>query len=133
MKQKIIKQMESYFGRDQKRIRHAHRVLGFAEELLKTEAGDREIVEAAAVLHDIGIHAAEKKHGSTAGKYQEIEGPPIAEHILKKIGYPENKMDEVLQIIAHHHRPGIVNTANFNIIYQADCMVNNEAENYDRI
>ena len=126
MKRKIIEQMEAYFGRDQKRINHARRVLGHAEEILKTEAGDREVVEAAAVLHDIGIHAAEKKHGSTAGKFQEIEGPPIAENILQKIGFSENKLAEVLQIIAHHHRPGIINTVNFKIIYEADCLVNKE-------
>lgn len=126
MKEKIIEKMEHYFGRDQKRINHAYRVLGHAEAILKTEAGDKEVVEAAAVLHDIGIHAAEKIHGSAAGKYQEIEGPPIAENILRKIGFPEHKLAEVLQIIAHHHRPGMINTVNFRIVYEADCLVNKE-------
>lgn len=124
MKNKIITEMEMYFGRDEKRINHAHRVLFFAEQMIEKEKGDVEVVTAAAILHDIGIHAAEKKHGSTAGKFQELEGPPIAEHLLKRIGFPEDKIGEVLEIIAHHHSPGKVKTNNFKIIYEADCLVN---------
>jgi len=124
MKDKILLEMENYFGKDIKRINHAQRVLSYAEKILEKEGGDREIVEAAAILHDIGIHAAERKYGSTAGKYQEMEGPPIAENILRKIGFPEDKLGEVLQIIAHHHSPGKVNSLNFKILYDADWLVN---------
>lgn len=127
MKVKIIKEMENYFGRDIKRINHAHRVLRFAEEIMEKEGGDREVVTAAAILHDIGIHAAEKKYGSTAGKFQELEGPPIAEHLLKRIDFPDEKIGEVLEIIAHHHSPGKIETKNFKILYEADCIVNRGA------
>jgi HD superfamily phosphodiesterase len=126
MKDKLLKEMENYFGADEKRRRHARRVLGYAEELLKTEDGDRQIVEAAAILHDIGIHAAEAKYGSSAGKYQEIEGPPIAKKILEKIGFPKDKLPEVLEIIAHHHSPGKMDTPSFRVLYAADCRVNLE-------
>lgn len=124
MKKEILLEMENYFGKDAKRINHARRVLGFAEKILEKEGGDRKVVEAAAVLHDIGIHAAEKKHGSPAGKYQEIEGPPIAENILRKINFPKNYIGEILEIIAHHHSPGKVDTLNFRILYDADWLVN---------
>lgn len=124
MKDKLLREMEYYFGRDAKRINHARRVLGYAEQVLEKENGDREIVEAAAILHDIGIHAAERKHGSAAGKFQEIEGPPIAENILNKIAFPGEKMREVLAIIAHHHTPGKIKTNNFKILYDADWLVN---------
>ena len=42
------------------------------------EGGDPRIVVAAAVLHDIGIQEAERKHGSSGPQGQELEGPPIA-------------------------------------------------------
>ncbi len=116
--------MQQYFGSDQKRINHALRVLKYAEE---QKAGDPDVVVAAAILHDIGIHEAERKYNSSAGKYQEIEGPPIAKNILEKIrDFPQEKITEVLKIIAHHHSPGIVTTDNFQIIYDADCWVNRE-------
>jgi HD superfamily phosphodiesterase len=126
MRDLIIREMENYFGSDQKRINHAKKVLRYSEELLDREGGYPEVVIAAAILHDIGIHAAGKKYGSNAGKYQEIEGPPIADKILKKINFPAEKIAEVLDIIAHHHSPGIVKTRNFRILYDADCRVNRE-------
>jgi len=78
----LIKEMKQVFADDQRRIRHALAVLDCAELILKQEKADPLVVKAAAVLHDIGIHEAEAKHGSAAGNYQEIEGPPIARRIL---------------------------------------------------
>jgi len=36
----------------------------------------------ASILHDVGIKAAEEKHGSSAGHFQELEGPEIARKIF---------------------------------------------------
>ncbi|MAF84887.1 MAG: phosphohydrolase [Dehalococcoidales bacterium] len=120
----LIQAMEVYFGRDTKRINHAHKVAGYAEALLKEDGGDYSIVIAAALLHDIGIHAAERKYGSTSGKYQEKEGPPIARQILSRLGFKPVQIEEVCGIIAHHHSPGKVSTYNFKILYDADWLVN---------
>lgn len=79
----LIAAMKAEFGSDQKRIAHALNVLDWAKKIMDHEGGNREIVLAAAVLHDIGIQAAERKHGSNAPKYQELEGPPIARRILQ--------------------------------------------------
>jgi HD superfamily phosphodiesterase len=120
----LIQAMELYFGEDTRRINHAHRVTQYAEDLLKKENGDYAVVIAASVLHDIGIHQAEKKYGSTAGKYQEIEGPPIARPILARLGFEPDQIGEVCDIIVHHHSPGRVNSQNFKILYDADWLVN---------
>lgn len=120
----LITAMEAYFNTDSKRIKHAHSVTGYAEELLKREGGEYIIVIGAAVLHDIGIPAAEEKYGSSAGKYQEIEGPPIARQILTRLGFEPEQTDEICRIIAHHHSPGKINTPNFKILYDADWLVN---------
>ena len=45
------------------------------------------MVISAAILHDIGIHKAEEKYKSSAGNYQEIEGPPIAKAIMEKLQF----------------------------------------------
>lgn len=130
----IIDEMKRYFGKDKKRINHALKVLGYARNILEHEKADPEIVEAAAILHDIGIQEAEKKYGTSAGKFQEIEGPPIARNILQKITYPNEKLEEVLEIIGFHHSPGHINTDNFNILYDADWLVNlkDEYKNPDK-
>ena len=120
----LIREMEAYFGEDRKRIDDARKVTEYAEELLKQEGGDYPVVIGASLLHDIGIHEAERKHGSTGGKFQEIEGPPIARQILTGLGYERNQIDEICEIIAHHHSPGKITTGNFGILYDADWLVN---------
>ncbi len=125
-----MREMEAYFKADSRRIEHARKVTGYAERLLEAEGADRTIVVAAGVLHDIGIPLAEKKYGTATGKYQEIEGPPVAKAILTKLGFAPSQIDEVCQIIAHHHSPGKITTPNFKVLYDADWLVNLKDE-YD--
>lgn len=124
IKQKLLQELKDYFGADTKRINHAKKVLEFAEDLLKEEKADWHIVVAASILHDVGIKAAEEKYGSSAGNYQEKEGPAIARKILLKVSLKKEDIKEICEIIAHHHSPGKVNTQNFKVLYDADWLVN---------
>jgi HD superfamily phosphodiesterase len=124
LQEKLIKELEEHFGSDTKRINHAKKVLGFAQELLKQEKADWDIVVAASILHDIGIKPAEERFGSSAGNLQEALGPQIARRILLKLGVAQAKIQEICQIVAHHHSPGKINTLNFKVLYDADWLVN---------
>jgi hypothetical protein len=124
IKDRLIKELEEYFGPDAKRIKHAKKALGYAEELLKSEKADERIVIPASILHDVGIKIAEKKYGSAAGSYQEIEGPAIAKGILLKTGLSKEDIDEICEIIGNHHSPWKVDTLNFKVLYDADWLVN---------
>jgi putative nucleotidyltransferase with HDIG domain len=101
MRDSLIREMKSIFGSDQKRINHALAVLNYAEQIQAVEGGDPLIVKAAAILHDIGIAEAERKYGSSAGNYQEIEGPPIALKILKNYGLANEIIEHICKIIAN--------------------------------
>ena len=124
MRDKLIEEMKNIFGSDQKRIDHALAVLNYAEQILSTEGGDPLVVKAAAILHDIGIHEAERKYSSSAGKYQEIEGPPIAREILGKYDLDETLIEHICKIIANHHSTKDIDTLEFRIIWDADWLVN---------
>ena len=124
MREELIRELEEYFGDDSKRIDHAKKVLNFAEGLLRQEQADRHIVIAASILHDVGIKVAEEKYGSSAGHYQEKEGPEIARKILLKVGLKKGDIEEICEIIAHHHCPGKIDTQNFKVLYDADWLVN---------
>jgi HD superfamily phosphodiesterase len=124
LERSIADEMEAYFGVDSKRIDHAHQVTGFVEQILEAEHGERSVVIAAGLLHDIGIHEAERKYASSSGKYQEIEGPPVAREILGKLSFDPVQIEEICQIIAHHHSPGKIESRNFKILYDADWLVN---------
>ena len=53
-----------------------------------------------------------------------MEGPPIARPILVRLGLQQAQIDEVCEIIAHHHSPGKITTGNFGVLYDADWLVN---------
>ena len=85
----------------------------------------QDLLEAAAILHDIGIHAAEEKHHSTAGKYQELEGPAIARDLLEGFeACNADFIDRVCFLIAHHHTYNVVDSVDYQILLEADFLVN---------
>ncbi|MFR4415208.1 MAG: HD domain-containing protein [Butyricicoccus sp.] len=60
----------AYDAGDAKRIQHFIKVYAYSGLLGRREGLDEQkqnVLEAAAVLHDIGIHKAERKHGSSGG------------------------------------------------------------------
>ena len=124
LRDNLIIEMQKVFGDDNKRVEHALAVLDCAEQIQLVEGGDPLIVKAAAILHDIGIHEAERKYDSSAGKYQEIEGPAIAEGILKKYDVAEEAIEHICRIIANHHSAKDIDTKEFRIIWDADQLVN---------
>src|SRR6056297_2503117 len=95
LKDRIAIETKKYFKSDFKRIGHATRVARHAEKIGTKEGGDMAVIMAAAYLHDIGIHEAEKKYDSTAARYQEQEGPPIARVILEKLNAADGLIEEV--------------------------------------
>ena len=126
LKDRVALEMKRYFRQDFKRIGHATKVARYAEQLAREEKGDMVVVLCAAYLHDIGIHEAERKHGSSEARYQEEEGPPIAGEILAKLSATGDIIEEVCDIIGHHHHPRAEETVNFKIIYDADLITNLE-------
>ena len=121
---RIEREMKNLFADDGGRINHALKVLDHAETILRSEPGSPLVVRAAAILHDIGIHEAERKHGSAAARFQEIEGPPIARAILEKLGLDAADVDHVCRIVGSHHSARDIDTPEFRIIWDSDWLVN---------
>lgn len=130
-KDKVAIAMRKYFGLDAGRIKHAEQVAGFAEEIGKIEQGNMAVIMAAAYLHDIGIKEAERKYNSSAPKYQHTEGPPVARELLTTLKAEPELIDEVCDIIGHHHLPRDEEATNFKVLYDADLIVNLD-ENYQK-
>lgn len=127
LKIKLISWMKRVFGSDIRRVNHTLKVLQNAEKILDSEKADPVVVIAAAVLHDIGIQEAEKKHGSSAGMYQEIEGLPIARGILgklEKLGVEPDRIDRICAIVGSHHSARGADSPEFDILWDADHIVN---------
>lgn len=126
---KLARAMIAYDSPDAARVNHALKVHGFASLIARSEGlsdSARFVVEACALLHDIGIHEAERKHGSNAGKFQEMEGPPIAERLIAESGVriEGEILERIKRIIGNHHSYRNIDGADFQILVEADFLVN---------
>jgi predicted HD phosphohydrolase len=128
LKDRVALEMKRYFKNDFRRIGHASRVARYAERIGKKEKGNLAVILTAAYLYDIGIYEAEKKHDSTAAQLREAEGRAVARSILEKLGANDELINEVCDIIGHHHLPRSQDTINFKVVYDADLLENTEDE-----
>lgn len=123
----VVSKMIIYFDGDVRRINHAMKVHGFAKSIGELEGISEEklrILEVAAVLHDIGIKESERKYSSSAARYQELEGPPVACDILKEFNLSKDFVDRVSYLIGNHHTHSKIDDIDFQILVEADLIVN---------
>ena len=120
-------EMIRLYSGDPKRIQHFCKVHSYAKLIAEMEHVDAStlfILEAAALTHDIGIHLCEEKYGSSNGKLQEKEGPAIAEKLLKELQFEEKVIERVKYLIAHHHTYDAIDGIDYQILVEADFLVN---------
>ena len=124
----LMQAMIRYDGGDVPRIQHFVKVHDFAATIGVSENLDEEtlfILEAAAILHDIGIHPAEAKYGNCNGKAQEELGPDEARKLLQEVGgYTDAQTERICWLIGHHHTYSNVTSADHRILLEADFLVN---------
>ena len=114
----LIQKMIKYNHGNAKRISHALKVHNYAKTIAileKVNEYDLFNLESAAILHDIGIKVCEKKYNSTEGK------------ILENLDY--KNINRILFLIGHHHTYINVSGLDYQILIEADLLVNFEEEN----
>ena len=124
----LFRNMTAYDAGDPARIQHFTKVYAYAD-LIGTSEGLTEeelrVLRAAAILHDIGIHKSEEKYGDDNGKHQELEGPPEAGKLLSRVeGYTEDEKRRILYLIGHHHSYTEIDGSDYQILVEADFLVN---------
>jgi HD superfamily phosphodiesterase len=130
----VISAMIEYYAGDARRIQHFLKVYAYAKaigELESVAPALLELLEVAAVVHDIGIKISEEKYNSSAGNYQQLEGPPIARSMLKELGYEEEFIERVCYLIAHHHTYHNMEGLDYQILVEADFLVNISEDEMD--
>lgn len=124
----LLAAMIHYDRGDAMRIQHLVKVHGYAAAIGRLEDLDEEtqfILEAAAILHDVGIHVSLEKYGSSAGKYQELEGPAEAEMLMRQVGgYTDAQIERVKYLVGHHHTYAAIDGPDYQILVEADFLVN---------
>lgn len=118
----VIHGMIKHDAGNPKLIQHFLKVHEFAR-LIGIGEGLEKLVqftlETAAVVHDIGILTAKRKHGSSAGKYQELEGPAEAKSLLSGLGWPQEVIDRVCYLVGRHHTYTNIDGPDIQILAEA--------------
>ena len=132
---KLIEKMIEYEKGCPKRINHFLKVSYFAKIIAESEnltEMEKTVLETVTILHDVGIKISLKKYNSSAGKYQELEGPPIAAKILAERDSPKEIIDRVCFLIKNHHTYENIDGIDHQILIEADFIVNIFEEEFDK-
>ena len=124
---RVINEMIMFDSGDIKRINHFIKVYGYASTIARLEEVDERtqmIIEVAAASHDIAIKVCEKKYGKCTGELQELEGPPLVEQMLRRVGGFDNEfIERVKYLVGNHHSYSLIeNNIDFQILVEADNM-----------
>ena len=131
----LMTRMIAYSNGNFHDINHFLKVYGYARtiglrERLTPDA--QTTLEAAAIVHDIACPLCREKYGSTHGPYQEAEGAVLAAEFLKDSGLPRTVIDRAVYLMGHHHTYTGVDGADYQILLEADYLVNAEESGYSR-
>ena len=132
---KVTTAMIDYYQGQPKRIQHFLKVHAYAKLIGEQEGLDKEILdilEVASLTNDIVIKISEEKYNSSAGKYKEVEGPSVAQQMLEDLQYDKAKTDRVCYLIGHHHTYDQIDGIDYQILVEADFLVNLAEEQSSR-
>ena len=127
MLDRLTMAMVEYYAGDPKRIHHFLKVHELARLIAANEDLDgktRLIIEAAAIVHDVGIKIGEKLYGECSGKHQEQLGPPMAKRMLADAGFPADVNERVCYLVGHHHTYTDIDGVDLQILIEADTITN---------
>lgn len=105
------------------------KTIGEAEEL---EPETQEILELAAVVHDIACPLCRVKYGNTNGKHQEEESAPLVEKFFSKLSVGTLNVERIKWLVEHHHTYTNVDGMDYQILLEADFLVNAGESGYSQ-
>ena len=116
-------------------INHLMKVYAYARTIGVCEGLDdttQLTLEVAALLHDIACPLCREKYGNTNGSHQEQEGGPLAAEFLRDSGLEQPVIDRVVYLVSHHHTPSLADGPDYQILLEADYLVNADESHYSR-
>ena len=116
-------------------IDHFIKVWAYAKNIAELENIDSEIqyvLEIAAITHDIACSLCREKYVNTNGKYQEIEEEYLVREFLTEFNLSSKQIEKVAFLVAHHHSFNNIQGIDYQILIEADYIVNAEESNYSR-
>lgn len=129
----IILKMIGFSNGNLHDINHFLKVYAYAKTIADCEKlsdKERQIIEIAAVIHDIACPLCREKYGNTDGKNQEAEGAVLAREFLKDAGLTEDMEERIVFLVGHHHTLQNIDGMDYQILIEADYLVNADEAGY---
>lgn len=129
----ILKKMIDFSHGSMRDIAHFTAVWTYAKTIGELEGLDTHtqfLVEVAAIVHDIACPFIRVASGHADFKRQELEGPPLAEKFLSGCDVPEEDIARVSYLVGHHHTLRDIQGIDYQILIEADYIVNAMEKQY---
>ena len=130
---RAIEKMVDYYQGNKHDVAHFIKVYTYAKtigELEQLDADTLQILELAAIVHDIACPLCRVKYGNTNGKNQEAESPALVEPFLAELSVSQDKIERISWLVAHHHTYTNVDGIDYQILLEADYLVNADESEY---
>ena len=129
------RKMIGFYHGNRHDIAHFLKVWAMAKtigELEGLEGHTQEVLELAAVVHDIACPLCREKYGDTDGKHQELESPAQVEAFFTELPAARPDVDRISWLAAHHHTYTDIGGIDHQILLEADYLVNADEHGYSR-
>ena len=130
-----IEKMIDFYEGNIHDIDHFLKVWALAKTIGEAERLDKktqELLEIAAVVHDIACPLCREKYGDTDGKHQEEESAPLVDAFLKELPVGMLNVERVKWLVEHHHTYTNVDGMDYQILLEADFLVNAGESGYSK-
>ena len=124
---KLLKDVLLYENGHIRRTKHILMVHSLAKSIGSEEGltlEQQQIVQSAAILHDIAIKKCKRKYNDTSIEKQKLECIPIAKKFLKACNYVPSYTEKILDLIYHHHDYDTFKGIEHQVLIEADLIVN---------
>lgn len=126
-KEEITLKMIREAGGNVHDIEHFMKVLAYASLIGRAEKLDQktqDILEMTAVVHDIACPLCRIKYGNTNGKYQEQESELLLREFFEEFDLEKDELERIIYLVCHHHTYTAVDGVDYQILLEADFLVN---------
>ena len=131
-----IEKMIDFYQGNLRDIEHFLKVWAYAKTIGEQESVDENtqgILELAAVVHDISCPLCREKYGNTNGKNQELESEPLVKEFFEGMPVSEQKVERIIWLVTHHHTYTNIDGIDYQILIEADFLVNASESNFSKV
>jgi len=129
LKAKVTEKMIDYYNGSVNDISHFLKVHSYAKTIAALESVEPKTlltIELAAIVHDIACPLCRNKYGNVAGNLQELESPALLAPFFDEFDIDEDMKNRIVWLVSHHHTVTDVDGIDYQILLEADFLVNAE-------